>query len=57
MRGYIATEVVSVDSLDVGSWSKNGHPKRGALVGQGMEMVKYHLLYLLLHLLVGTEMG
>ena len=53
MRGYIATEVVSVDPLDIGSGSQNGHPKRGALVGQGMEMVKYHFLHLLLHFLVG----
>ena len=52
MSGYIATEIVSVDLLDVLSGSENGAPERGSLVGQGVEVIKYYFLYLLLNFLV-----
>ena len=55
MGGNVATEVLPVDSLDVGSWSQDGPPERRLLVGYGVEMIKYHFLHLLLHFLEGER--
>lgn len=51
MCGDIAPQVVSVDLLNVGSGTEDGASQRGALVGCGVEVVEYHLLYLLIYFL------
>ena len=43
-------------SLDILSWSEDGPPEGGALVGYGVEMVEYHLINLLVHLLGGFQL-
>ena len=57
MSRYISTEIISVDSLDVSSRTQYGAAQGGPLVGCGMEVVKYHLLHLLVNFLGGERGG
>ena len=55
MRRHIIHQILSIDLLNILRGSENGPPEGRALVGNGMEVVKYHLFHLLLHLLHLTE--
>ena len=51
MRVDVVGQVLPIDALDVGGGSQDGHAQWGALIGHSVEVVKYHLLNLLVHLL------
>lgn len=51
MCGDVAPQVISVDLFNVGCGTENGASQRGTLIGCGMEVVEYHLLYLLIYFL------
>ena len=55
MSSDIVGQIIPANLLDILRGSEYSHAQGGALVGNGMEMVKYHLLYLLLHLLHLSE--
>ena len=51
MCGDVVQKVISADSLDVPGGPEDGPAKGRGLVGSGVEVVEYDLLYLLVHLL------
>ena len=55
MCRYIIHQVLSIDLLNILRGSKYGPPEGRALVGNGVEVVEYHLFDLLLHLLHLSE--
>ena len=51
MCRHIIHQILSIDLLNILRGSKNGPPEGRALVGNGVEVVEYHLFNLLLHFL------
>lgn len=47
----VVGQVLPIDALDVCCGPQDGHAQWGALISHSVEVVEYHLLHLLVHLL------